>query len=387
MYVRKSSPKERCSIYTGGIIGPFPLHGSCRHIKNKMPGQTNYTIAPKQIPFLLSSQVFQMDDSNFPSDMIKTPDKTISHEDSLSSCKNLKRKFSFGKDDSIFTGNGFSFAPTLNFHEALEPTPFRDGTSLKQTSDSGMHAVAPDKTKTFKPFQSNKSSLDWKLNGIITFSETGFEDESDSDVSSSSSHPTNSEHPMASPLAETDAFNTPSAKRRRTESKFEKNKTPQLRPHQDVLWQEHFNTLLKFIREHGHCHVHYTFGHDSTLSKWVQRQRYQYKLKIAGKKSTLVDERQQKLESVGFIWDSHSAKWQQRLNQLLEYKKEHGHCRVPSTYPINPQLAMWVKSQRRQFKLYRSGLNSNLSEERLKSLNNLGFTWELRSVIDLRCYF
>ena len=85
------------------------------------------------------------------------------------------------------------------------------------------------------------------------------------------------------------------------------------------------------------------------------------------------------LESLGFVWDSHSAVWQERMNELLEFKKIHSHCNVPTTYSENRKLAAWVKCQRRQYKLRREGKASNMTPERINDLEKIGFEWLLRS--------
>mmetsp|Transcript_10057 Transcript_10057/g.12693 ORF Transcript_10057/g.12693 Transcript_10057/m.12693 type:complete len:211 (-) Transcript_10057:263-895(-) len=57
----------------------------------------------------------------------------------------------------------------------------------------------------------------------------------------------------------------------------------------------------------------------------------------------------QKLESIGFIWDSRSDHvFESKLKLLREYKRIHGHLRIPKS---NPQLGRWVARQR---SLYRS---------------------------------
>jgi hypothetical protein len=73
------------------------------------------------------------------------------------------------------------------------------------------------------------------------------------------------------------------------------------------------------------------------------RQRCQYKLKCDGKHNTLTDERQEMLEEMGFVWDSHNASWELRFNELCDFKRVHGHTFVPTIYPQNPQLAAWIK--------------------------------------------
>ena len=75
----------------------------------------------------------------------------------------------------------------------------------------------------------------------------------------------------------------------------------------------------------------------------MKRQRYQYRAKQANRHSTLTDDRQELLERLGFVWDSHALGWEERWNELREFKQKYGHCRVPKNYSSNPQLAVWVK--------------------------------------------
>lgn len=118
------------------------------------------------------------------------------------------------------------------------------------------------------------------------------------------------------------------------------------REYQAEIWTEKFEDLCDFRRVHGHCHVPHSYKENAPLAQWVKRQRYQYKLKLEGKRSTLSDERVKLLDNIGFIWNSHDAVWEERWNELLQYKQLHHDCIVPSNYKENPQLAVWVKRQR-----------------------------------------
>jgi hypothetical protein len=162
--------------------------------------------------------------------------------------------------------------------------------------------------------------------------------------------------------------------------------------------------------------VPHTYKENPPLARWVKRQRYQYKLKVENKQSTMTDERIILLENIGFIWDSHAAAWAEKLNELKDYaqlrsdwyvtlkknntraspdcwrnrqdevphtsyslvRRSNYNSNVPSTYPENPQLATWVKCQRRQYKLLRDGKTSNMTLERIVELEQIGFVWEVR---------
>jgi len=154
------------------------------------------------------------------------------------------------------------------------------------------------------------------------------------------------------------------------------------RPYQYEQWTEKFQELCDFRKDKGHCQVPHTYKENPPLARWVKRQRYQYKLKAEGKMSTMTDERVKLLENIGFIWDSHAAAWAEKLHELKDYLQVHGDCNVPSTYPANPQLATWVKCQRRQYKLLRDNKTSNMTVDRIMELEKLGFVWEVRKTWD-----
>jgi hypothetical protein len=174
---------------------------------------------------------------------------------------------------------------------------------------------------------------------------------------------------------------SPSSKRQRLEleQEEEEDAARRFRPYQAEQWSEKFEELLAFRAERGHCCVPHTFDENPSLARWVKRQRYQYKLKIESKPSTMTDERIVALEQVGFVWDSHGAAWMERWNELHEFQQEHGHANVPSNYAKSPQLATWVKCQRRQYKLFNNGKATNMTLERLQRLESVGFEWELRA--------
>lgn len=150
------------------------------------------------------------------------------------------------------------------------------------------------------------------------------------------------------------------------------------RAYQAENWTERFEELLEFRSRIGHCLVPNNFPVNPPLAQWVKRQRYQYKLKQQNKRSTMSDERVQALEEIGFVWDSHSACWDEKLEELLQYREIHGHCNVPSRFAENRQMAVWVKRQRRQYKFYCEGKPSSMTEERIAILEGLGFQWDLR---------
>ena len=157
------------------------------------------------------------------------------------------------------------------------------------------------------------------------------------------------------------------------------NEEGRFRPYQAGQWAERFEDLCKYRDQAGNCLVPHTFKENLPLARWVKRQRYQYKLMQEGKPSTMTQERVRALEDIGFVWDSQGAAWGERLDELKEFRKVYMHCNVPSNYSENPQLATWVKCQRRQYKLHSEGKPSNMTQQRILELESIGFEWLLRS--------
>lgn len=67
--------------------------------------------------------------------------------------------------------------------------------------------------------------------------------------------------------------------------------------------------------------------------------------------------------------------WLEFLGKLKLYKQVHGNCLVPRGYDVNPRLANWVCEQRKQFKLLKDGKKTNITQERIDMLDEIGFAW------------
>jgi hypothetical protein len=163
------------------------------------------------------------------------------------------------------------------------------------------------------------------------------------------------------------------------ESDEDLNHEGRFRPYHAGQWEERFSSLCLYRQKHGNCLVPHTYKDDLPLARWVKRQRYQYKLMIEGKSSTMTGDRVKALEEINFVWDSQGAAWGERLEELKKFQSIHMHCNVPSNYRENPQLATWVKCQRRQYKLHMEGKASNITPQRNRDLEAVGFEWMPRS--------
>lgn len=142
-------------------------------------------------------------------------------------------------------------------------------------------------------------------------------------------------------------------------------------------WTKNFNKLLNYKKKYGDCLVPYNYELNRSLFLWVKRQRYQYSLFMReNKQSNLNLDRIKMLDDIGFVWDLQKTTWEKRLNELIEYRKLHGHCNLPGSYSPNKALGTWVHRQRAQYKLYCAGKQSSLTLERIMELETIGFQWQ-----------
>jgi hypothetical protein len=155
--------------------------------------------------------------------------------------------------------------------------------------------------------------------------------------------------------------------------------TNRFRQYQSDQWNDRFQDLIDFKKQTGHCLVPHNHLPNKKLAQWVKRQRYQFKLNNMSRRSTLTGIRQEALDEMGFAWDSHKAAWIERIEALKLFKAEYAHCNIPSNYD-DRALAVWVKCQRRQYKLYTKGSKSTMTEERFRELEGMNFDWNPRNL-------
>jgi hypothetical protein len=82
------------------------------------------------------------------------------------------------------------------------------------------------------------------------------------------------------------------------------------------------------------------------------------------------------LDRISFDWDPRTSRWNTMYEELKAFKALNGTTLVPHA---NFGLGSWVKRQQVQYTLYRSGSKSELTEDRVRLLNELGFVWSRRS--------
>jgi hypothetical protein len=132
-------------------------------------------------------------------------------------------------------------------------------------------------------------------------------------------------------------------------------------------WEEGFRCLELFQRREGHCRVP-TDHRDPTsgyrLGQWVSDQR--------AKQVTISPERRQRLDALGFVWNTLAASWEEGFRFLELFCQREGHCRVPDKHREQGyRLGAWVSNQRTA--------QDKLAPDRRARLDALGFVWKVRS--------
>lgn len=128
-------------------------------------------------------------------------------------------------------------------------------------------------------------------------------------------------------------------------------------------WDEMFKELVEYKAINGHTDV--PQRPTTALGRWVRGQRDSFKV------GRLLPQQKNRLEEIGFVFDTLSSKWDEMFNELLQYKAEHGHANVPINWPT--YLGTWVSLQRKAKKASSRGM---LAPDRMNKLDDIGFIWD-----------
>ena len=178
-------------------------------------------------------------------------------------------------------------------------------------------------------------------------------------------------------------------------------------------WNDRFQELKRFKDKFGHCIVPTKFKPNPSLGCWVSTQRVHFKRLKVGRHTSLTQEKIEKLDSIGFIWDASEVSkdevvskkrvpgtkrkkkdaeekesreggkknnqeaWLEMYKKLKSYKAKIGDTLVPSKYK-DKSLANWVAVQRRNYRTREEGTTSKrMNEERIALLEEIGFLWDI----------
>ena len=128
-------------------------------------------------------------------------------------------------------------------------------------------------------------------------------------------------------------------------------------------WEEMYTRLIAYKKQHKDCRVSAEWQPDLALGAWVYHQR------ALREQGSLLPDRLRRLSALGWEWAPHISSWEQMYRRLMAYKKQHGHCNVPFTGKKSKRFTSWISRQRV------AKATNQLSPERIRQLDALGFTW------------
>jgi viroplasmin and RNaseH domain-containing protein len=147
----------------------------------------------------------------------------------------------------------------------------------------------------------------------------------------------------------------------------------------DDSWDNFFEDLKQFKAKNGHCIP--PVQPATKLRQWVDKVRLEYKKLRAGNNSLLTAQRIQNLNDIGFQFERKvkPRTWEQRFQELISFKENFGHCKVPRLFnqPSYEGLGKWVADQRMKYNYMMQGKKSNMTQERAQRLTQVGMVWSV----------
>ena len=143
---------------------------------------------------------------------------------------------------------------------------------------------------------------------------------------------------------------------------------------QDHEWHSHYDNLMEFQRENGHCIVpsHYKHSTGQGLGHWLATQRTTT--------FQMPPERKELFAKLDFVWNSEHHKWSLQYQKMVQFQRTNGHCLVPTEYEQDPPLATWVHTQRRHH------TDNEIPIIRKNLLDTLGFVWNVPNNLTASSY-
>ncbi len=142
----------------------------------------------------------------------------------------------------------------------------------------------------------------------------------------------------------------------------------------DRMWERSYAAAEKYVRAYGDLRVPAGYIADGgvRLGNWIANLRTYRKSNIRGQ--FLTQERIEKLDELGMVWNVPDYLWERNYNAAMQYHREHGDLDVPSAYVDRDgiRLGMWLDNLRAA----RAAGQCRLTEEQITRLDALGMAWE-----------
>ncbi len=143
-----------------------------------------------------------------------------------------------------------------------------------------------------------------------------------------------------------------------------------------LAWEEKFNEL---------CHVLKSKHSASpSLCAWIATQRAEKRYKDLGLQNHLTNDRERKLDEIGFDWNANESRnknrelaWSRNFERLKKHMEEVHTGKESLNVLMNSNahydgFSIWVRDQKRYLKAYENGLDSPMTKERRDLLVSIG---------------
>lgn len=133
----------------------------------------------------------------------------------------------------------------------------------------------------------------------------------------------------------------------------------------DEEFEERFNELLEYKEEHGDLLVPRRY-HNKKFANWV------YRIRNPKDKALLSQDRLDRLNEIGFVWNVDEYNWNTKFNELKKYYEETNNYLFIRN---NKTLAEWANRQRQYYR------ENKLTDEKILLLQSINFIFDVQSII------
>lgn len=131
-------------------------------------------------------------------------------------------------------------------------------------------------------------------------------------------------------------------------------------------WDAMYDRYRQYAMNHDHVVACVVTASDPKLANWIKNQRASFN------KGMMKKDRKLRLDAVGFDFVVQKSKlWKRMYKNLACFHYKHGHLNVPVDSG-NIKLIKWMDVQRKR------RLNDTIVDEEVRSLDQLGFDWQLK---------
>lgn len=174
-------------------------------------------------------------------------------------------------------------------------------------------------------------------------------------------------------------------KAERAHAKFNRSfrLTKEIELQEPSQWNHMHKKLVEYKGKHGHVMVPHGNKNDKELNqlgRWVANQRVFYNMHCKGKLGHIKPTRIEVLNDIGFVWNRNDHAWENQFRSMVDFRKIYSHNTVSSL--TNPEekkkyksLEGWIENQQLNYRKYNHSQPANISDERIKKLNDVGFDW------------